>query len=99
MDVIFPRDICVSAPTGSGKTLAFVLPVIHILKRHHVKKIRALVILPTQDLARQVFAAFKTYSEGTNLDVCLITGQNSFEVEQKQLIAKSMFFFSGLKFL
>ncbi|RZC34682.1 Helicase C and/or DEAD domain containing protein [Asbolus verrucosus] len=25
-DIMFPRDVCVSAPTGSGKTLAFVLP-------------------------------------------------------------------------
>ncbi|XP_066259580.1 probable ATP-dependent RNA helicase Dbp73D [Euwallacea similis] len=88
-DVIFPRDICVSAPTGSGKTLAFVLPVIQSLKKYHVKKIRALVILPTQDLARQVFAAFKTYSEGTKIDVCLLTGQTSFEVEQSQLIYKN----------
>ncbi|ENN70712.1 probable ATP-dependent RNA helicase Dbp73D [Dendroctonus ponderosae] len=88
-DVMFPRDICVSAPTGSGKTLAFVLPVIQILKKHKVKKIRALVILPTQDLARQVFAAFKTYSEGTTIDICLITGQHSFEVEQKQIRSKN----------
>lgn len=86
-----PRDICVSAPTGSGKTLAFVLPVIQIIKKYKVKKIRALVILPTQDLARQVFAAFKTYSEGTTIDICLITGQHSFEVEQKQIRSKSKY--------
>ncbi|CAG9762317.1 unnamed protein product [Ceutorhynchus assimilis] len=88
-DIIFPRDICVSAPTGSGKTLAFVLPVIQMLKKYTVKKIRCLVILPTQDLARQVFGAFKTYSEGTSIDICLITGQNSFEVEQKQIVTKN----------
>lgn len=91
---MFPRDICVSAPTGSGKTLAFVLPVIQMIKKYSVKKIRALVILPTKDLARQVFGAFKTYSEGTNIDICLITGQNSFEVEQKQIVTKSKFFLS-----
>ncbi|CAH1108618.1 unnamed protein product, partial [Psylliodes chrysocephalus] len=85
-DVIVPRDICVSAPTGSGKTLAYVLPVVQALKRYTVKKIRALVILPTQDLATQVYKTFKLYSQNTNIDVCLITGHNSFAVEQNQLI-------------
>lgn len=89
-DYIFPRDICVSAPTGSGKTLAFVLPIIQALKSHFVKQIRALVILPTQDLALQVFKTFKKYSDGTNLNVCLITGRSSFQMEQKQLILESM---------
>lgn len=88
-DIMFPRDICVSAPTGSGKTLAFVLPIVQLLKKYSVKKIRALVILPTQDLARQVYGTFKMYIAGTNIDVCLITGQNSFEVEQKQILVKN----------
>ncbi|KAG5870989.1 hypothetical protein JTB14_013460 [Gonioctena quinquepunctata] len=91
-DVMFPRDICVSAPTGSGKTLAFVLPVIQALKRYSVKKIRALVILPTQDLATQVFKAFKLYAQNTHIDVCLITGSNSFAVEQSQLIIENKAF-------
>lgn len=88
-NIIFPRDICVSAPTGSGKTLAFVLPIIQALKKYSVKKIRALVILPTQDLASQVFKTFKLYSQNTNIDICLITGTNSFNVEQQQLLQES----------
>ncbi|KAL1512740.1 hypothetical protein ABEB36_002280 [Hypothenemus hampei] len=91
-DIMFPRDVCISAPTGSGKTLAFVLPLIQVIKKHHIKKIRALVILPTRDLAVQVFTTFKTYSEGTNIDICLITGQNSFEAEQRQLVYKNAAF-------
>lgn len=90
-NIVFPRDICVSAPTGSGKTLAFVLPVIQALKKYTVKKIRALVILPTQDLATQVFKTFRLYSQTTNLDICLITGTNSFAVEQQQLVQNSKF--------
>ncbi|KAF7283208.1 putative ATP-dependent RNA helicase Dbp73D [Rhynchophorus ferrugineus] len=88
-DIMFTRDVCVSAPTGSGKTLSFVLPIVQMLKKYTFKKIRALVILPTQDLARQVFGTFKTYTEGTNIDVCIISGQNSFEVEQKQILTKN----------
>lgn len=85
-DIVFPRDICVSAPTGSGKTLAFVLPVVQALMHHKIKKIRALIILPTQDLALQVFRTFKKYTQDTSLDVCIITGKNSFENEQRQLL-------------
>lgn len=88
-NIIFPCDVCVSAPTGSGKTLTFVLPVIQALKKYSTKKIRALVILPTQNLATQVFKTFKFYSQNTNIDVCLITGTNSFGVEQQQLIQES----------
>lgn len=88
-DIVIPSDICVSAPTGSGKTLAFVLPVIQALKSYTVKRIRAVVILPTQDLALQVFRSFKKYAQNTNLDVCLITGKSPFVNEQKQLITES----------
>lgn len=88
-DCIFPRDVCVSAPTGSGKTLAFVLPVVQALKRHTFKRIRALVILPTQDLALQVFKTFQTYAQGMNIDVGLASGRNTFEMEQTQLVYES----------
>ncbi|CAN0475003.1 unnamed protein product, partial [Ectocarpus sp. 12 AP-2014] len=45
------RDICVSAPTGSGKTLVFVLGVLQALIRRRVVRLRALVLLPSRDLA------------------------------------------------
>lgn len=62
-----PSDVCVSAPTGSGKTLAFVLPIVQSLMSRTVPRVRALVILPVQDLAMQVFKVFRTYTEKTNL--------------------------------
>jgi hypothetical protein len=46
------RDICVAAPTGSGKTLAFVLPVLNALSKRRVRRLRALVILPSRDLGK-----------------------------------------------
>lgn len=88
-NVVIPSDICVSAPTGSGKTLAFVLPIIQALKHNTVKRIYALVILPTQDLAIQVYKTFKQYVEGTNLNVCLVTGKMPFDVEQIRLVSES----------
>lgn len=88
-DVFIPRDVCVSAPTGSGKTLAFVLPVVQVLKKCTVKKIRALVLLPTQHLALQIYGTFKEYTEGTGLDVGLVTGKVPFAAEQKQIVGES----------
>ena len=89
--IMLPRDLCVSAPTGSGKTLAFVLPIIQTLQNYTVKLIRALVILPTQDLAQQVFKTFKKYISETNVNVSLVTGKSSFSAEQKLLVKESEF--------
>lgn len=49
-----PRDICVSAPTGSGKTLSYALPIIQTLRSRKVTRLRALVLLPSRELASQV---------------------------------------------
>lgn len=50
----FERDLCINSPTGSGKTLAYALPIVQMLSTRAVKCIRALVVLPTRDLALQV---------------------------------------------
>ncbi|KAF4532062.1 hypothetical protein B566_EDAN016134 [Ephemera danica] len=92
----WPRDLCVSAPTGSGKTLAFVLPIIQILQSRKVCDIRALVLLPTQTLARQVFQVFHEYSKGTCLNVVLATGQVSVQKEQAQLVSEDSCGFHSL---
>ncbi|KAK6642592.1 hypothetical protein RUM43_004094 [Polyplax serrata] len=81
----WPNDICVSAPTGSGKTLAFVLPILQVLYKRIVPKVRALVVLPVQDLANQVYNVFKCYSEPTNLNILLLTKLRNFQEEQKLL--------------
>lgn len=50
----FERDLCINSPTGSGKTLAYALPIVQMLSSRAVKCLRALVVLPTRDLALQV---------------------------------------------
>ncbi|KAJ0061304.1 hypothetical protein NL108_014824, partial [Boleophthalmus pectinirostris] len=81
-----PRDICVSAPTGSGKTLTFVLPVIQqVLMQRVVCEVRALAVLPTKELAQQVWKVFSTYAEGTQLKVAMVTGHKSLAAEQASL--------------
>ncbi|XP_068065215.1 ATP-dependent RNA helicase DDX51 [Anomalospiza imberbis] len=85
-----PKDICVSAPTGSGKTLSFVIPIVQVLLDRVVCHVRALVVLPTKELAQQVSKVFNIYTDGTGLKVVLITGQKSFAKEQEMLVKKKV---------
>lgn len=81
-----PRDICVSAPTGSGKTLAYALPIVQYLSNRVDRKIRALIVLPVNELAVQVLKVFQKLCETTNLKCTLLSKFTPFEVEQTQLV-------------
>ena len=61
-----PGDMCVCAPTGSGKTLAYVLPILQCLSSRVVCRLRAVVVLPTRELAQQVKAVFDAYLPSIN---------------------------------
>lgn len=91
------RDLCVSAPTGSGKTISYVgmlhlfshesVPIVDALLPRIIPRIRALVIVPTRELASQVKKTFESFVKGTNLRVGVVTGQTSFSAEQAQLVS------------
>jgi len=53
-DALAGRDICGKANTGSGKTLAFGLPIIERTSGSAPRRPRALVLVPTRELAGQV---------------------------------------------
>uniref|UniRef100_A0A8C8RWA7 ATP-dependent RNA helicase n=1 Tax=Pelusios castaneus TaxID=367368 RepID=A0A8C8RWA7_9SAUR len=91
-----PSDICVSAPTGSGKTLSFIIPVIQALLERVVCKVRALIVLPTKELAQQVSKVFNIYADGTGLKVVLVTGQKSFAKEQETLVQRTVMGYRSL---
>lgn len=60
------RDILAGAQTGSGKTAAFALPLLQRLSQRAARPgagngVRALILVPTRELAQQVGEAFKTY--------------------------------------
>ena len=67
------RDIMGSAQTGTGKTLAFALPALkHLMEASHD---RALVLVPTRELAVQVHAVFESLLSAAKLpQACLIIG-------------------------
>lgn len=78
------RDLLVSAATGSGKTLGYVIPIVEALESRVIPRIRALVVVPTRDLAVQVKTSFEDICG--DLKVMMIVGQNSFEKEQGALV-------------
>ena len=53
-DALAGRDVCGKAKTGSGKTLAFGLPVLQSVKTAEPRQPRALILVPTRELAVQV---------------------------------------------
>ena len=53
-DALAGRDVCGKAKTGSGKTLAFGLPVLQSVKPAESGRPRAIILVPTRELATQV---------------------------------------------
>jgi ATP-dependent RNA helicase RhlE len=75
--VLEGHDILASAQTGTGKTAGFTLPMLHKLSQNQVVKhrpIRALVLTPTRELAAQVHANIKTYSQFLDIRSTVIFG-------------------------
>ena len=60
--------------------------IVQALRNRVVPQIRALIILPVQDLANQVYKVVRQYCEGTSLKPKLLSGQQSFSQEQFELI-------------
>lgn len=71
-------DLLAIAQTGTGKTMAFAIPIIDILGRSTHKRTehapRALILVPTHELARQIAEVFKKLARSTQLKVLCVTG-------------------------
>jgi len=72
------KDIIGCAQTGTGKTAAFVLPILNrletVAQKTKKKKIRALVVTPTRELAVQIEQAVLGYGRFTNLKALAVYG-------------------------
>ncbi|WP_257285383.1 DEAD/DEAH box helicase [Endozoicomonas sp. SESOKO1] len=69
------RDLMASAQTGTGKTAGFTLPILHRLAQMRASKaIRALVLVPTRELAIQVDNSFQTYGKHTAIKTAAVYG-------------------------
>ena len=68
------HDLIGTAQTGTGKTAAFVLPILHKLLKDHGKRVRALIITPTRELAEQIHETIGSFKQGTNLRSVTVYG-------------------------
>ena len=72
------RDILGIAQTGSGKTAAFALPIlskiISLGTKRRPKTARALVLVPTRELAVQIDETFRLLAKGAHISTALVLG-------------------------
>ncbi|NLA63168.1 MAG: DEAD/DEAH box helicase, partial [Bacteroidales bacterium] len=73
------KDVLGSAQTGTGKTAAFAIPILQHLyldrqQQNTPRKINALIITPTRELAIQIAESFTTYGRYTGLKNTVIFG-------------------------
>jgi superfamily II DNA/RNA helicase len=82
------RDLIASSKTGSGKTLAFLLPAMQrmlTVRALSKKDARALILAPTRELAKQVFAQLRSLVANTPIKAQLILGGENFNDQAKAL--------------
>jgi len=85
------KDLIACAQTGTGKTAAFVLPLLSLLSKYKNKKnVKALIITPTRELAKQIDMQIEGFSYFTDLSSYPVYGGGTgpeFE-NQKQALVK-----------
>ncbi|ENJ8202314.1 DEAD/DEAH box helicase [Vibrio cholerae] len=89
--VLQGKDVLAGAQTGTGKTAAFGLPLIQRFieqpwqRETNSKEIRALVLVPTRELAQQVLDSLQAYAKGTELKIVAVYGGTSMKVQLNHL--------------
>lgn len=78
-DGLAGRDILGKAKTGSGKTLAFGIPIAARLERAHPNRPRALVLVPTRELATQVAEHLEPLLSARDLHLVTVYGGSSMD--------------------
>jgi ATP-dependent RNA helicase RhlE len=87
--ILSGKDLIATAQTGTGKTAAFVLPVLESLNKESQlrgKRIRALILTPTRELAVQVAANVAEYSKHLKLSSIAVYGGIDSEPQKQRLI-------------
>ncbi|WED20713.1 DEAD/DEAH box helicase [Vibrio sp. JC009] len=83
------RDLIAAAQTGTGKTASFVLPILHKLldgKTEKKKRFRALIVVPTRELAIQIEQKIALYAKHTELACMAVYGGMDEKVQKQALI-------------
>jgi ATP-dependent RNA helicase DeaD len=78
------RDMIVQSRTGSGKTGAFLIPLIMKMDPESPHS-QAIVLVPTRELAMQVYTEFQSLSKGTGIRGALLYGGVGYGTQMKAL--------------
>jgi superfamily II DNA/RNA helicase len=84
-DALAGRDVCGKAKTGSGKTLAFGLPMLQTVEPARPGHPRALVLVPTRELAKQVVDVLSPLGKVAGSRVAAFYGGTSMERQIRNL--------------
>jgi superfamily II DNA/RNA helicase len=87
--VLAGRDVMAAAQTGTGKTAGFALPLLQRLVMDQMQvnsnSVRALVLVPTRELAEQVHESVRSYGEGLPLRTMVAYGGVSINPQMMRL--------------
>ncbi|EKO3928159.1 DEAD/DEAH box helicase [Vibrio metschnikovii] len=89
--ILAGHDVLAGAQTGTGKTAAFGLPILQRLAASKTsidlssRDIRALVLVPTRELAQQVFESLTAYAKDSELKIVVAYGGTSMSVQKQHL--------------
>ena len=87
--ILSGRDLVAVAQTGTGKTASFVLPILEAFnteRKLRGKRIRALILVPTRELAVQVEANVAEYSKYLSLSSMAMYGGVDSEAQKQRLL-------------
>ena len=79
------HDVMACAQTGTGKTAAFALPILHRLVEGEKNHLRALILVPTRELAIQVAKSVNAYATHTGLVATCAYGGVPIEPQEMML--------------
>lgn len=82
------NDVLASAQTGTGKTAAYSLPLIDLLskKTNEENSLKALILAPTRELAKQVKENIESYIKYLPLKVGVVYGGGAMPSQSKMLL-------------
>ncbi|MEZ8890030.1 DEAD/DEAH box helicase [Vibrio sp. 10N.222.51.C8] len=87
--VLSGKNLIAAAQTGTGKTASFVLPILEMLSKGETqrkKRIRAVILTPTRELAVQVEQNITKYAKFLNLTSLAMYGGVSYQHQKDRLI-------------
>lgn len=87
--ILSGKNLVAAAQTGTGKTASFVLPLLEKFntdKKLRGKRIRALILTPTRELAIQVEASIQNYSKYLEISSMAMYGGVDIEPQKQRLI-------------